>query len=168
MPREEFIKEYLAFRAQRVAKLPENLKPSAPQTRENARQTSALKKLERILYEPFSFEPLPPIFHYGYPIKYVKLQEIAADLGYTPDAEGYNSLMVTVMATNYITGNVLDHPAILTNVFCEGQTILIVSLCTNWEPRGSAKEAALKLKEFLGEVEGPKWYIDREQWFWRE
>ncbi|OCH89414.1 hypothetical protein OBBRIDRAFT_794276 [Obba rivulosa] len=168
MPREELMKEYQAFRAQRVAKLPACLKPTAPQTRRNASRAPALKKLERILYAPLSFEPLPPIFHYGYPVSSEKLASIAASLGYTPDMEGYNRLTVAVDAINHITGNVIDHPAILKVVFCEGKRFFVVSLCTNWEPRNSAKEAALKLKGFLHEEEDPKWYLDGEQWFWRE
>lgn len=134
---------------------------------EVARQTPALKKLERVLREPYSFEPLPPMLHYGYAVEVEQLQDIAAHLGYTREAEGYNRLTAMIKAINHITGEVIEHPAKLKNALCEGEFLLVVSLCTNWEPSERLDEVVPKLKEYLGETEDPMWYLDWEQWFWR-
>ncbi|OCH93532.1 hypothetical protein OBBRIDRAFT_801870 [Obba rivulosa] len=127
-------------------------------TTELAHRTPVLRKLEMILRAPYSSEPLLPMFHYGYPISIARLQELAADVAYTADAEGYNDLTATIRTLNHIAGEVMDHPARLQNdcQWCEARRI-------GFQP----EEIVPKFKEYLGERENPKWYLDREQWFWR-
>ncbi|EMD33256.1 hypothetical protein CERSUDRAFT_98851 [Gelatoporia subvermispora B] len=168
MSDEDRFKAYQEFRAERVAGLPDSLKPQKPpHSLALARQTPALPKLERILRAPYSFEPLPPRLHYGYPITVDRLQELALGLGYTPEVPMRSDLKAVAKVMNHIMGEVIEHPADLKLVYCEDKLVGIISLCTNWAPSARWKEIGPKLKEYLGEIEDPKWYLDMDHWYWR-
>lgn len=54
----------------------------------------------------------------------------------------------------------------LEQVWLEGDDILLLSICSNWEIPKSVRYALPKLQEILGETEGPKWYLDVEHSTW--
>ncbi|EMD33277.1 hypothetical protein CERSUDRAFT_76941 [Gelatoporia subvermispora B] len=127
----------------------------------------ALRALERILYVPYSFEPLPLMLHYGYATTMERLKEVALDLGYKLkwDVDCDHNAFVKVLSL--IIREVIDHPVALKGAFCEGKMVLVISLCTNWAPSPELEENVPKLKEYLGETEDPKWYLDCERWYCR-
>ncbi|EMD33005.1 hypothetical protein CERSUDRAFT_99014 [Gelatoporia subvermispora B] len=160
-------KAYRAFRAQRVANLPASLRPGRPQTDDVVRHTPALSTLEPVLYEPYLFEPVPPVLHYGYRVGPMRLRELAEGLGHisTTGTRRCPSASATLFVMSHIR-ELLNHDAELATVWCEGKEYLMLSISTNANQSNRLEEIVPRLQEFLGETGPPMWYLDSDDCFW--
>lgn len=139
------------------------------QSYEKARLTPPMRVVSKILLWPLACEPSPPVLHYGYPITVPQLMQIAIDGGYTgptwKDTGGSAGGYVAAIA--HISDSI-GHDVDVPTGFVNGDVRLIVSICTNRCLAKGVAEIVRKLKEFLGEAEEPKWYVDTVKWYWRK
>ncbi|OCH89423.1 hypothetical protein OBBRIDRAFT_826565 [Obba rivulosa] len=160
-------KQLKAYITRRIKNLPEGLKPGN-RSREAARQVPAMDKIARILLAPRSFEPIPPMLHYGYPIDVKKFCDIAVKTGFTKKRHGENySEEVAIWHTCCYISQQIGSECEIRIGFCSGTNVLLLSLCDNYEPCRKIDEILPKVQEILGVTEQPKWYLNHEHWRWR-